>query len=139
MITPRSIRYRSVLVDTSAFYALLDRTDGRHSDAVRVFERLARERWLLYTSNLIVAETHALVLRRLGREPARAWLGSLDVNLVLVGGAHHEDVCALLDRYEDKDFSYTDAASFVLMEELGVATAFAFDDHFRQYGWEVLA
>ena len=33
-----------------------------------------------------------------------------------------------------KDFSYTDATSFALMERLGLNTVFAFDEPFEQYG-----
>ena len=42
----------------------------------------------------------------------------------------------LVDR--DKTFSYTDACSVAVMERLGLKTAFAFDPHFRQYGFHVL-
>ena len=46
-------------------------------------------------------------------------------------------VFALLDR-SDKTYSYTDATSFAVMERLGLKTAFAFDPHFRQHGFQVL-
>ena len=36
--------------------------------------------------------------------------------------------------YHDKEWSFTDCTSFVVMERLGVTRAFAFDDHFRQFG-----
>ncbi len=35
--------------------------------------------------------------------------------------------------FVDETFSFTDCTSFALMERRGVAIAFAFDDHFRQY------
>jgi predicted nucleic acid-binding protein len=43
----------------------------------------------------------------------------------------------ILLRYADKDFSYVDATSFAVMERLGLQTAFAFDEHFMQYGFTV--
>ena len=61
MITPRSLRERSVFVDTPSFYALLDRSDRRHSEAREGFGRLAQERRPLFTSNLIVPETYVLM------------------------------------------------------------------------------
>ena len=44
----------------------------------------------------------------------------------------------IIARYKDKTFSYTDATSFALMERLGLEAAFAFDAHFRQYGFSLL-
>ena len=90
------------------------------------------------TSNLVVAETYALARRALGHGVALRWLDGLDINLVFQTEGDHGEVCKLLARYHDKEFSYTDALSFVLMERLGVPTAFTFDAHFRQYGVEVL-
>jgi len=34
-------------------------------------------------------------------------------------------------RYQDKDFSYVDATSFIVLERLGIRDAF--DEHFEQY------
>ena len=36
-------------------------------------------------------------------------------------------------------FAFTDATSFVIMERLHISQAFAFDYHFAQYGFELLA
>jgi predicted nucleic acid-binding protein len=45
----------------------------------------------------------------------------------------------IIAAYHDKDFSYCDAASFAVMERLGLPRALAFDIHFRQYArFEIL-
>ena len=36
--------------------------------------------------------------------------------------------------YQDKGWSFTDCVSRVVMDRLGIATAFAFDKHFREFG-----
>ena len=82
---------------------------------------------------------YTLARAALGHTVATRWLESLDINLVFQTESDHERVCGLLAQFEDKDFSYADALSFVLMERLGVRTALAFDAHFRQYGVEVLS
>jgi len=138
MTTPRSIRERSVFVDSSAFYAFLDRADRWHTEAQTTFKQLASERRPLYTSNLVIAETHVLIMRALGRAAALRWLGTLGMNVVFETEADHDRAQALLGRRADKDFSYADAASFVLMERLGMSVAFTFDAHFRQYGVQVV-
>ena len=37
-------------------------------------------------------------------------------------------------RFADKDWSFTDCTSKVVIETLGVRAALAFDQHFRQFG-----
>lgn len=44
----------------------------------------------------------------------------------------------VLFRYTDKDWSFADATSFVVMERLGMRYAFTFDSDFAQYGFTVL-
>ena len=39
-------------------------------------------------------------------------------------------------QYDDKDVSMVDCTSFVVMEQLGVSTAFTFDRHFLQVGFQ---
>ena len=73
----------------------------------------------------------------MGHAAAMRWLDSLDLNLAFQGEGEHERVRILLARYADKEFSYTDAASFVFMEQLSIPVAFTFDDHFR-HGLTVL-
>ena len=133
---------QSVFVDTSAFKAVADTRDRYHRRALEVQGRLAQGNWGLYTSNLVVAEAHALILNRLGHGQALAFLELMDrrpAAIVWVDEAIHDDATALIRRYEDKDFSLTDATSFVIMERLGLRTAFAFDADFLRYGFTILS
>jgi len=40
--------------------------------------------------------------------------------------------------FSDKDFTYTDATSFALMERIDIMKVFTFDQHFAQYGFEIV-
>jgi predicted nucleic acid-binding protein len=57
-----------------------------------------------------------------------------------IAHVHHLSEVDVLDawqtfqRFADKDWSFTDCTSKVLVERLGVTRAFAFDQHFRQFG-----
>jgi predicted nucleic acid-binding protein len=59
------------------------------------------------------------------------------------GGTHiervteqdEEEAFAIIDRYADKDFSYTDATSFAIMQRLGISVALSYDRHFTQFGF----
>ena len=127
-----------VLVDTSAVYALLDRDDRCHDAARQALESLRKRRTEPLLTNFIVAECHALSLSRLGADIARKWLLG---NIWPVERVNVEDETkarVIIEQYTDKTFSYTDATSFAVMDRLGIKTAFAFDPHFRQYGFLVV-
>jgi len=128
-----------VLWDSSAIVALLDAGDRRHQDAVDIAERLAVEGRYGAITNYVEAETHALLLRRLGRGTALGWLLKPTIPAVRAVPADEQRAREILTRYRDKDFSLCDAISFAVMQRLGVRTAFSFDRHFLQYGrFEVL-
>ena len=127
-----------ILVDTSAVFALLDRSDANHRTARDTLEQLKRRWTEPFLTNFIVAESHALMLTRLGADTARRWLLS---NVWPVERVREEDeskATTIVGQYVDKTFSYTDATSFALMERLGLRTAFAFDPHFHQYGFQAI-
>lgn len=142
MKRPPATGLRRVFVDTSAHFALTDSQDANHAEAKALATWLAEERWRLFTTSFVLVETHALLLSRLGRDMALKVLREIDRSTVTVIRATVTDerqAREILEKYQDKDFSLCDAVSFVVMERLGISSAFAFDQHFAQYGLTVLA
>ena len=132
---------RLVFVDTAAWYAIGDASDQYHLMASRIRDRLLMNGIRLVTTNFVIAETHALALRRQGRDQAYVGLRALlrgSVWRVPVEPADEARAVEIIERYADKAFSYTDATSFAVMGRLGVETAFTFDRHFAQFGVTVL-
>jgi uncharacterized protein len=130
-----------VLVDTSAYFAFIDVRDGNHPHAQAIARRLAALRSQLYTTNFVVAETHALLLTRLGRHIALRFLQEIDTSTTLtvrVDEANEQRARAIIEQYADKSFSLADATSFAVMERLRIAAAFTFDRNFAQYGLHVV-
>jgi predicted nucleic acid-binding protein len=128
-------------MDTSAYFALADPDERTHQTARAISRRLIGERWRLFTTNFVLAETHALLLRRLGRTMALRVLLDIDhstTTIVRVGTADEHRAREILARYTDKDFSLTDATSFAVMERLDIVAAFSFDRDFTQYGFTAL-
>ncbi len=127
------------LTDTSAIYALIDRDDSNHRKAAAILRAAVRQGVTPLITNFIVAESHALLLSRLGAGIARDWLTKQIWPVEPVTPADEKKAREIIQRYTDKEFSYTDATSFAVMARLGIQTAFAFDVHFRQYGLKLLA
>jgi predicted nucleic acid-binding protein len=127
-----------VLVDTSAVFALLDRSDKWHEAAKTTLSRLNTRRVEPLLTNFIVAECHELALSRIGAEVARNWLLRNVWPVERVSTDDETKAVEIISQYTDKTYSYTDATSFAVMERLRIRKAFAFDPHFRQYGLQVI-
>ena len=129
----------SVLWDSSAILALLDADDADHTTAVRVARRIAAEKRPVFITNYIEVETHALLVRKLGRAIARDWLLAGGMSVVLASPDEERSAKAIIAQYADKDWTLCDAISFALLDARRVRRAFTFDRHFQQYGrFEVL-
>src|SRR5215212_4822144 len=99
---------RAVFVDTSAFGALSAVGEQDHQAAKSIRARLTRQRISLVTTNFVLAETHALLLGRVGRSLAlRVLLGidHSDITIARVSEADEQQARAILVQYDDKDFS----------------------------------
>jgi predicted nucleic acid-binding protein len=124
-----------IFVDTGAWYASLVPTDPDHEKAV---EWLAANHSRLLTTDYIIDET--LTLLRVRGERKRA--------LLLGTRFFHHDLAEIhkittsdltlawktFEQFDDKGWSFTDCASKVVMEQLRIKVAFAFDHHFQQFG-----
>lgn len=94
------------------------------------------------TTNFVLAELHALLLARGNRHLALTVLQGLRRSPALtierVAEVDEQRAWEIIERYDDKSFSFVDAASFAVMERLGLSTAFTLDRHFAQYGWTIV-
>ena len=124
-----------IFTDTSAWYAYIDKSDADHAAAVKLIENLNRP---LITSNYVFDEILTLIKLRMGYHVAinlgqKLWSHEV-ASLVRVTEDDESRAWEIFVQYEDKGFSFTDCTSFAIMERLKIDTAFAFDDHFIQYG-----
>jgi predicted nucleic acid-binding protein len=49
------------------------------------------------------------------------------------------DAIRWMRKYADKEISFTDSISFAMMHRLGIRTAFTFDRHFRDAGFQIVS
>ena len=129
-----------VFIDTSAFYALLDRSDENHLEAKQEWNRLLDEDRTLVTSNYILIETAALSQNRLGMSAVRGFQENIFpiLNLEFITPKIHRLGMTALLASSRRRLSLVDCVSFELMRETGIRTAFAFDDHFREQGFNTV-
>jgi len=132
----------TLFVDTDAWFSLVDRSDQHHTRAVHVYPDLLRSYHHLRTTNLVVAETYTLIRRAIGHQPAITFLENIAASprvIKISSDSELEDAAeSILRTYEDQDFSYTDAVSFAVMNQLGIGKAFSFDRHFLTAGFTLI-
>jgi len=131
-----------LFVDTSGWFPLVDPENRAHAAVARAMRSAVKERRRLVTTNLVVAETHALIMRRIHRGAALAFVREVvrAPNLVLSSSPEIQAGATndWLDRFEDQDFSMTDAVSFFVMKQRGICDALALDHHFTIAGFEII-
>ena len=126
-----------VFVDTSAFYAVLDTDDEAHAQASTAWRGLIQGERPLVTSSYVFVETSALVQARLGMDAVRALFDDVlpMVTMVTVDEALRLNAVAILLGANRRDLSLVDCASFAVMRQRGIVSAFAFDRHFAEQGF----
>jgi uncharacterized protein len=129
-------------VDTSAWYPLLVSSHPDHARLAATVRTLITAHRRVVTTNLVVAETHALLMRRVGRSTALRFARTVDEppNLVVRSTRELEGAATTqwLARYADQDFSFADAVSFAVMTERRIRDALSLDHHFLVAGFQTL-
>jgi predicted nucleic acid-binding protein len=124
-----------IFVDTGAWFAGFIPSDPDHSAASAW---MTANRTPLLTTDYIIDETLTLIRAR-GQNRKAIEFGTL-VFLGRLAVVHYltpAEIAAawgVFHRFADKEWSFTDCTSKVVMESLGIAAAFSFDQHFRQFG-----
>jgi predicted nucleic acid-binding protein len=126
-----------IFVDTSAIYALLDRTDANHSQARALWFSLLDSSSAMFTSNYVLVESYALTQNRLGIEAVRSLQADIlpAIEIRWIDETLHALAVAGLLAASRRKLSLVDCSSFALMRQERVRLAFAFDRHFDQEGF----
>jgi len=131
----------NLLADTAGWMALYDERDKYQAGARAAFRSLLNQKVVFVVTDYILAETVTLILYRVGHAQAtrcgESLLNSPHVKLVRIGPDLWNDAWAMFKRYDDKEFSFTDCTSFVVMRQENLRDAFSFDHHFEQMGFRL--
>jgi predicted nucleic acid-binding protein len=128
-----------VFVDTGAWFGVVHPRDPDHRACVLALKETVQRGSKTVTTNLVLAETHALLLNRVNRFVALRFLQRVRVPRLLVVDSHdeleHRARTDWIERFHDQAFSLADAVSFAVMAERGIEEALTLDRHFRTAGF----
>ncbi len=131
-----------IFIDTSGFYALLVKDDATHGQAAKVLTQSRRARNTFVTSDYVLDETATLLMARRKSHLLEALWKTLDVShacrIEWMNPSWFLDARALMLRYADRDFSFTDCTSFALATRLKIRKILTKDRHFQEMGFGIL-
>lgn len=124
-----------IFVDTGAWFAAIVPSDSDYLTAATWFSQNTQP---LITTNYVIDET--LTLLRMRRENQRAialgdsfFSGAL-ATVHYLTEVEIQQAWQVFRQFSDKEWSFTDCTSKVVMEKFKITQAFAFDHHFHQFG-----
>jgi uncharacterized protein len=125
-----------IFVDTSVWFAYFVEEDVDHA-LVRAWHSQMTD--VLVTTDYVLDELLTLLKAR-GYARKAARVGDLIFaesmcELLYLNVEDVEEAWRLFRRFDDKAWSFTDCTSYIVMQRLGITTAAALDDHFRQFGF----
>ena len=129
----------NIFIDTSAFLAVLDRSDRNHTYANPFWLQIISREEVLLCHNYILVETSAVLLRRIGMKAVRVFEQDIIpvLHIIWVTKEVHSAAVSAHLMADRRSLSLVDCVSFEVMRRTGVLKAFAFDRHFRDYGYEI--
>ncbi len=126
-----------IFFDTSAIYAYINLKDPDHK-AIKSF--LGNFKGKLVITNYIFDEIITLITSRLGHKTAvfvgNVLLNSPQIEKIWVTQTDEKEAWALFSVRMDKEYSFTDCISFIVMRKYNIKKYLALDEHFKQEGFE---
>ena len=130
-----------LFVDTSGWVGYYDVDDKWHVAAKTAVSSLLNQGVAFITTDYVLDETITLLLYHAGRGRALAFVDAVqrsrNVQLVRIDARIWEQAWQLFKQYDDKAWAFTDCTSFVIMHQMDLRQAFAFDRNFEQAGFEL--
>jgi hypothetical protein len=130
-----------VVLDTSYLLAVEIANDQYHARAQRHWAGVTQFSHGSFVTTVLVLNEVVTYLssRRLHAKAVNIGnylLHSHSIELVQVDDSTWQAGWLYFQQHSDKTYSLTDCVSFVLMQQRGIRTAFTFDQHFGQAGFD---
>jgi predicted nucleic acid-binding protein len=127
-----------IFLDTSAIYALADKTDPNHVTAYSKFQDALKSGEVFVLHNYILLESAALLQARLGLPSAVLFLkDAKSFEVEWVDSDLQKEAEKELERIGKRGISLVDCTSFLVMRRKGVQKVLAFDPDFEAWGFSL--
>ena len=125
-----------ILVDTAYVLALVNERDQYHDRAQELAD-LFEGHDLLITDAVLLEIGNALArgFKEQAIEIITYFFESEEVEIFRHSSQVFDKAFALYKKYDDKEWSFVDCISFIVMRERGIKQALTFDRHFEQAGF----
>jgi predicted nucleic acid-binding protein len=131
---------QKVFIDTSLFIAFIDRSDRNHLASIALFEFLARQKYKLFTSSLVVSQTFTIAENRMGSTISTDFLQAVLESSIHILYPQESDYLAVF-RYlrvnPKRDSSFTEIVNSHLMDKQGIGAALTFDFWHNLFGTKI--
>jgi len=125
-----------LFVDTSGWTSIFNDHDKYYERGVAAFQSLAGQDARFVTTDYVIDEALTNLKQRTDHQTAEnfgVWvLQAKNVRIIRIDEIIWNAAWAMFQQYDDKDFSFTDCTSFVVMQQHKLRDAFSFDHHFEQ-------
>ncbi len=125
-----------LFVDTSGWTALFNPRDQYYPQVRGTMQEIIGQSNRLITTDYVLDETITNLVTAVNHAAAEkfaVWvLEQKHIQVIRIDEDLWDEALALFRKYDDKDFSFTDCTSFVVMQRLKLTDAFGFDHHFEQ-------
>src|SRR6202521_2683103 len=127
---------RRALIDSGAIYAFVVRTDENHNAAAGFARQWLKRPAIFLLRDIVFFEVMTLLKARTGSDVAvragRELRRNAAYQWVALTAELEQESWATFQKYDDKDWSYTDGALFAVSKHLKIPDVFSFDDCFKQ-------
>ena len=131
-----------VFVDTSAWLALINKSDTFHVKAKNIRDILLRDNIQFIVTDYVIVEVANSLSKIPWRSSAIQLINSIqlseNIRVVEINKEIYNEAWGLYSNRTDKEWGLTDCASFVVMKRYAITVAFTNDHHFEQMGYNIL-
>jgi predicted nucleic acid-binding protein len=129
-----------IYIDTSAFLAMINSEDPNHDLAMKTWRQLIEEEQTLVCNNYVIVESIALIQRRVNLRAVSILHNDIlpFVEIDWLEEELHNAIVKTLLKNDRRQISLVDHSSFDTMRRRGIQTAFGFDSHFSEQGFDII-
>lgn len=129
-----------IFIDTSAFYALADRSEARNHESAKILFLINDNLWI--SSNYIFDELATLLLNRTRKSNALRYLDGIrksdKIEWTFLKEDDESKAFEIFKDFTDKNWSFTDCTSYIILKKRNIDKILTFDHHFKQMGFTTL-